>query len=141
MPGVTRIDVGPLRDALRACAKAAPKIRQRALREAAVTLRGDAQAEAPVRTGDLKASHTEDLSNPDKPVIGAGMSYAAAVHARHPTKAGWFRDVVIKRGPVVLRKALERALRDEIQKIKGAAGSGGSGGGPGRDANGRFISR
>jgi hypothetical protein len=137
MPGQPSIDVTPLRDALRACAKAAAPIRRAALKDAATTLMGDAQAEAPVRTGDLKASHAVDASDPDRVVIGAGISYAAVVHAVHPSKAGWFREVVVRRGPRVLRAALARAFREEIQKIKGAAGSGG----PARDASGRFISR
>jgi hypothetical protein len=80
--------------------------------------------DSPVLHGDLKASHVVDRSIRRVRRIGATVIYAAAVHARHPTKAGWYLNAIVKNAAKFMQAALAKALAE-------AHGGGGSGGGGG----------
>lgn len=109
-PNRVGIQTAEMSAALGRLRAAAPGVRRRALRGAAIELTGAAQIDSPVRYGTLQDSHTHDLSNPDAPRIGANTTYAAAVHERHPTKSRWFLASVIGNGPRVMKAALEEAM-------------------------------
>lgn len=105
---------------LRGLRDAAPEIRRRAGRRGGEALVGEAQFDAPVKTGALKESHVMDASNPDAVRIGANTTYAAAVHARHPTKAGWFLSAIVRNGPRIMKAALAEALEHAARQVKKA---------------------
>lgn len=92
-------------------------IRRRALAIAAEALLSAAQADAPVKTGFLKDAHISDLSDQDRPAIGANATYALAVHARHPTKAQWFLNAIVKNGKRVVEGALKIAMREAADRL------------------------
>lgn len=109
-------------------------IRQAALRLAAESLNSDAQVDAPVLTGALKEAHIVDHSNPNVPRIGANTSYAAAVHANHPTKSRWYLAAILGRGAVTLRRALAIAIEASAKKMEAEAKQQGASGTAGGDA-------
>lgn len=93
----------------------AEDIREEVLMDTAFEIVGDAEMHAPVRSGDLKASHFVDEFDGRGVTIGAGGSgvdYAWVVHEVHPTKAQWFRDSIIRRFSTTIEKALKLALQD-----------------------------
>lgn len=73
----------------------------------------EAQVDSPYRKGFLAESHDVFDHNEDGATIGASIEYAAAVHARHPTKAGWFMDAVRNNYPRIVRRLLIERLRSK----------------------------
>lgn len=71
----------------------------------------EAQVDAPVRSGDLKDSHNVGEVKDGEVEIGAYIHYALPVHANHPTKAGWYRDAIIRSWRPALGRLLREALR------------------------------
>lgn len=91
------------------------EIREEVLLATAEEIVGEAEVNAPVRSGDLKASHFVDDFEDGGVTIGAGGSgvdYAQVVHEVHPTKAHWFRDAIIRRFKPTIERALRFALED-----------------------------
>jgi len=74
----------------------------------------EAQTEAPIKSGVLKESAIKERS-PDgkRTFIGFLAKYAAAVHARHPTKAGWFRDAIREHAPRIIVASVKKALEEK----------------------------
>lgn len=71
-----------------------PRIRRETLTLAAEALLSEAQIEAPVLTGALKASHFLYHASADHALIGCNTNYALAVHETHPTRRHWFINAV-----------------------------------------------
>lgn len=98
-------------------------LRRRVLAITAETLLSEAQADAPVKTGTLKDAHIIDASDPDRPAIGANTTYALAVHARHPTKAQWFLNAIVKGGKRVMEGALKIATKEAADAVSKGGGA------------------
>ena len=97
---------------LRRQARRAPDMGLESVEIAAESLVSDAQTEAPVRTGFLVDQHIVEVRRPQKDVlIGANTTYAAAVHANHPTKAGWLLNTILANGMSAVRAAGEIVFR------------------------------
>lgn len=60
----------------------------------AEAVNSEAQINAPIKTGDLKDSHFVGAVEDGQISVGASIAYAAAVHAKHPTKANWYADAI-----------------------------------------------
>lgn len=115
------LPIPEMREMLKRIKREEAPIRRAALRLAAESLNSDAQVDAPVLTGFLKDSHIVDHSNPNAPRIGANTTYAAAVHANHPTKSRWYLAAILGRGAATLRKALTIAIEAAGKKLEAEA--------------------
>lgn len=113
-----RIEIpsGQMAEVVRMLRDAEPEIRVTALGLAAAALAGEAAEDAPVATGLLKRSHFSEIVD-DVALVGAGngAAYAAAVHARHPTKAYW----LLNRVKAGFAQAMQAALREAFAVIGG----------------------
>lgn len=108
----TRLPLPEMQQWLKEIGAQAQPIRRRALALSAEAINAEAQFDAPVLTGLLKESHVVDHSNPDRVALGANTTYAAASHETHPTKARWYLKAILEKAPEIMRKALERAVRE-----------------------------
>lgn len=108
----TKLDSRSLQQGLERLRRQAPELRRRTLARIAEAINSEAQTDAPVKTGFLKESHIVDLSNPDAPRIGATAQYAAAVHANHETKAGWYQNAIVKHAARIFRAAGRKVLSE-----------------------------
>lgn len=109
-----KLDVGPLQKAIEKTMRETEEARQEALDQAAEIVTGEAKREdvCPYKTGALADSHTwERGPAKDQRTIGANTTYAAAVHARHKEKPQWLLRTVLEKGPEIITKAIEVAMR------------------------------
>lgn len=72
----------------------------------------EAQANSPIEWGTLKDSHGVAEEVVDGTItVGASAEYAAAVHANHPTQAGWYADAIRNNYRRIMGVLLAKALR------------------------------
>jgi hypothetical protein len=95
--------------------RAAPEAADRAMGAGLEVLVGEAQVEAPVRTGLLKERHFVRRVRAGEYMVGASTEYALAVHETHPTKRRWFVNAVTRN----FRRVMEGALRMELRRVRG----------------------
>lgn len=95
-----------LNAAFRKEAANAPELASDILELAAESLVSDAAIEAPKKTGILAQEHFVEMRRSKREaIVGANTNYAAAVHANHPTKAGWFQNVLLGKGLEAIKAA------------------------------------
>lgn len=73
----------------------------------------EAQLSAPVDKGFLKAEHDVLEVRDGEATVGAYAEYAAAVHARHPSKAGWFQRAIRMHYRRMMRRQLIWRMRQK----------------------------
>lgn len=115
MPSGFKINMKPLQAALEKTRKEAGETRDEALDMAAEIVVSEAKQRevCPYLTGALADSHTwERGPGEGQRTVGANTTYAAAVHARHQTKAQWLLRTIAQRGPEIIRKATAKALKN-----------------------------
>lgn len=87
-------------------------IRQPVLEELAEALVGEAQFDAPIKTGVLKDSHTVGEFENGSIVIGVNTNYALAVHETHPSKSRWFINAIARNFRRITRASIRKQLRE-----------------------------
>ena len=87
-------------------------IRQPVLDEVAEALVGEAQFDAPIKTGTLKDSHTVGEFEDGAVVIGVNTAYAMAVHETHPSRSRWFFNAIVRNFRRITRASIRKQLRE-----------------------------
>ncbi len=88
------------------------EIREPVLLEIGEAIVGEAQFNAPVKTGHLAESHYTSDFKRDRVIIGVNYPYAMAVHETHPTKSRWFIRAIMDNFARVSEAALKRAFEN-----------------------------
>lgn len=73
---------------------------------------GEAQVNAPVKSGFLSESHYRNDFDGEQVIIGVNADYALPVHEKHPTKSRWFWDAVVQNFARIGRKVIIKRLRE-----------------------------
>lgn len=92
--------------------KAERPLARRALSLAGEALVSEAQLNAPVKSGFLKASHVKaPREDADEVRIGASAVYGLAVHQRHPdpSKRHWFLRSIVRNAGRIFERSLKAA--------------------------------
>ncbi|MBL0922453.1 MAG: hypothetical protein IBJ10_10045 [Phycisphaerales bacterium] len=123
----TRLNTRSIDAAFRTLAGQAPAVRAEAAALAAEAIVSEAQTDAPVLSGDLKDRHGHDSPREGVRRLYANIFYAAAVHARHPTKAGWFMAAMLRVGPGAVREGARIAIARAAERAAAAGRAAGGG--------------